>query len=262
LQVAGISWAFIRSKLVNIFGEQKIAYSEKTIDVVRKFVTEGIMGIWDWIKDSAQSLMTTMIDAMKGWLLTKLVVGFAEWIVSLLIPGGGILKLVQGIYKLVMWFVDNIQRILRWVNAVLDSLGNVAMGAISAAIGFIVGTMKIIIPVILDFFAKLLNISGIVDAVKNIINKIVGPIHKAIDKMLYWDCITVYKTANGCRFQLQTTIAIYQFYVFHKAILPKFTVLNLLHEEIICSVFCNTYLHYFICTTRILRLRSVLATGC
>ena len=85
-----------------------------------------------------------------------------------------------------MWFVDNIQRILRWVNAVLDSLGNIAMGAIGAAIGFIVGAMKLIIPVILDFFAKLLNISGIVDAVKNIINKIVGPIHKAIDKMVDW----------------------------------------------------------------------------
>jgi hypothetical protein len=30
------------------------------------------------------------------------------------------------------------------------------------------------------------NIGGIVDAVKNIINKIVGPIHKAIDKMVDW----------------------------------------------------------------------------
>jgi hypothetical protein len=114
------------------------------------------------------------------------VVSFAEWIASLLIPGGAILRLVQGIYKLVMWFVDNIQRILRWVNAVLDSLGNIAIGAVGAAIGFIVGAMKLIIPVILDFFAKLLNIGGIVDSVKNIINKIVGPIHKAIDKMVDW----------------------------------------------------------------------------
>jgi hypothetical protein len=66
MQLAGISWAFIRSKLVNIFGEQKIAYAEKTVDVVKKFVSEGIMGIWDWIKDSAQSLMSTVIEAMKG----------------------------------------------------------------------------------------------------------------------------------------------------------------------------------------------------
>jgi hypothetical protein len=186
MQLAGISWAFIRSKLVNIFGEQKIAYAEKTVDVVKRFVTDGIMGIWDWIKDSAQSMMSTVIEAMKGWLLTKLVVSFAEWIASLLIPGGAILRLVQGIYKLVMWFVDNIQRIIRWVNAVLDSLGNIAIGAVGAATGFIVNAMKMIIPVILDFFAKLLNIGGIVDAVKNIINKIVGPIHKAIDKMVDW----------------------------------------------------------------------------
>lgn len=186
MQVAGISWSFIRSKLVNIFGEQKVAYAEKTVAVVKKFVDEGIMGIWDWIKNSAQSLMSTMIDSIKEWLLTKLVISFAEWIASLLIPGGAILRLVQGIYKLIMWFIDNIQRILRWVNAVLDGMVSIASGAIAGAIGFIVGGMKLIIPAILDFFAKLLNISGIVDAVKNIINKIVGPIHAAIDKMVDW----------------------------------------------------------------------------
>jgi hypothetical protein len=85
-----------------------------------------------------------------------------------------------------MWFVNNIQRIVRWVNAVMDSLGNIAAGAVSAAIGFIVNGMKIIIPVILDFFARLLNISGIVDAVKKIIDKIAGPIHAAINKVIDW----------------------------------------------------------------------------
>ncbi|WP_348680069.1 hypothetical protein [Flavobacterium coralii] len=111
---------------------------------------------------------------------------FAEWIVSLLIPGGGIVKLIQGIYKLVMFFVDNIQRIIRWVGAVLDSLGSIAAGAIPSAITFIVDAMKTIIPVILDFFAKLLNISGIVNAVQDIIAKVTAPIHKAIDKFVAW----------------------------------------------------------------------------
>jgi hypothetical protein len=43
------------------------------------------------------------------------------------------------------------------------------MENIPAAIGFIVDAMKLIIPVILNFFAKLLNISGIVDAIQDII---------------------------------------------------------------------------------------------
>jgi hypothetical protein len=126
------------------------------------------------------------IQGTKDWLLTTLVTKFVEWVASLLIPGGAILRLIQGIYNLVMWFVNNIQKILRWVNAVLDFLGSIAMGAISAAIGFIVNGMKIIIPVILDFFARLLNISGIVDAVKKIIDKIAGPIHAAINKVIDW----------------------------------------------------------------------------
>ncbi|WP_348680077.1 hypothetical protein [Flavobacterium coralii] len=46
--------------------------------------------------------------------------------------------------------------------------------------------MKTIIPVILDFFAKLLNISGLVNAVQDIIAKVTAPIHKAIDKFVAW----------------------------------------------------------------------------
>jgi hypothetical protein len=190
LQLAGISWAFIRKKLVGIFGEEKVAFAEQRVqevkEIVTRFMNDGIMGIWEWIKEQADMIKTTVIEGIKDWLLTKLVVGFAEWIVSLLIPGGGVIKLIQGIYKLVMWFVDNISRIMRWVNAIMGSIGNIAMNDIPAAIGFIVEAMKTMIPVILDFFAKLLNISGIIDAVQGIIDRIMDPIHKAIDKAVEW----------------------------------------------------------------------------
>jgi hypothetical protein len=186
LQVLGLSWAFLRSKLVALIGEQKVAWAEKTVDVVKKFITGGVTALWDWIKDQAASIKDAFIESTKGWLLTTLVTKFAEWIVSLLVPGGAILRLIQGIYNLVMWFVNNIQKIIRWVNAVMDSLGNIALGAIAAAVGFIVSAIKTIIPVILDFFARLFNISGIVESVKNIIAKIAAPIHAAINKVIDW----------------------------------------------------------------------------
>ena len=190
LQLAGISWAFIRKKLVDIFGEEKVAYAEEKVtavkEIVERFLKDGVIGIWEWIKEQAETMMTTVIGGIKDWLLTKLVIGFAEWIVSLLVPGGAIMKLIEGIYKLVMWFVDNIGRIMRWVNALVNSVGNIAMGAIPAAVGFIVEAMKTMIPVILDFFAKLLNIGGIIDAIQKVIERIMKPIHKAINKVVDW----------------------------------------------------------------------------
>ena len=184
LQLAGISWAFIRKKLVDLFGEEKIAYAEETVDVVKKFVTDGVVGLWEWIKDQAETIKTTVVEGIKDWLLTRMVVGFTEWIASLLIPGGAIVRLIEGIYKLVMFFIDNMQRIILWVNSILDSLVSIASGAIAGAITAIVSAMKVIIPTILDFFAKLLNISGIVDAIQEVIAKITAPIHKAIDKFI------------------------------------------------------------------------------
>jgi hypothetical protein len=100
MQVLGLSWAFLRSKLVALIGEQKVAWAEKTVDVVKKFITGGLTALWDWIKDQAASIKDAFIESTKGWLLTTLVTKFAEWIVSLLIPGGAILRLIQGIYNL------------------------------------------------------------------------------------------------------------------------------------------------------------------
>ncbi len=151
LQVLGLSWAFLGSKLVALVGEQKVAWAEKTVDVVKKFVAGGVAALWDWIKDQAASIKDAFIESTKGWLLTTLVTKFVEWVASLLIPGGAIISLIQGIYNLVMWFVNNIQNSLRWVNAVLDSLGSVAMGAIGAAMGF--GN----VPKLLLFFKTLTN---------------------------------------------------------------------------------------------------------
>jgi hypothetical protein len=186
MQVLGLSWAFLRSKLVMLIGEQKVAWAERTVDIVKKFMIGGVAALWDWIKDQAASIKDAFIESTKGWLLTTLVTKFTEWIASLLIPGGAILRLIQGIYNLVMWFVNNIQKIIRWVNAVMDSLGNIALGAIAAAIGFIVNAMKLIIPIILNFVASILNISGIVEAIKKIIDKIAKPIHDAIDRAIKW----------------------------------------------------------------------------
>jgi hypothetical protein len=84
--------------LVDVFGETKVVWAEKNLAVVQRFFADGIIGIWEWIKDQADSLITTMKEGMKGWLLKELVEGFTKFIATLLIPGGAIIKLIEGIY--------------------------------------------------------------------------------------------------------------------------------------------------------------------
>jgi uncharacterized protein YkvS len=82
-----------------------VAYAEEKVaavkEIVERFLKDGVIGIWEWIKEQADTMMTTVIEGIKDWLLTKLVVGFAEWIVSLLVPGGAVMKLIQGIYNII-----------------------------------------------------------------------------------------------------------------------------------------------------------------
>lgn len=151
MQIANISREYIRKKLVSVFGEEHLRKAEQSLAPLKMLLSGDIMGLWEWLKDRAQGLMTAFIESAKDWIFTKLILGLSKFIIGLFLPGGGLVKAVQAIYKLVMWFVNNIQRIVVWVNSVLDSFSNIANSAIAAAIKTIVAAMKQIMVVVARF---------------------------------------------------------------------------------------------------------------
>ncbi|WP_187291916.1 eCIS core domain-containing protein [Nitrospina gracilis] len=46
LQVLGLTYARVRTKLVKVIGEKRVTYIEKAIEVVKILVTEGLAGVW------------------------------------------------------------------------------------------------------------------------------------------------------------------------------------------------------------------------
>ncbi|MCR6641412.1 MAG: hypothetical protein NVV82_21065 [Sporocytophaga sp.] len=101
---------------------------------------------------------------------------------------GAIVQAVLGIYNGVIFLVNNWDRILAFVNSVFDSIAAIASGAISQASAFVEKTMAQTIPLILDFIAQQLNLSGIAERITKIIHRIRKPIDQVIDKVI--DVIT------------------------------------------------------------------------
>ena len=184
LQILGLTWDRIRAKLVKRLGEKVVAAAETGVDIVRRLIKEGPIALWEMIKEKAAEIKQQVMDGIRNWVITQIVKQAVIKLLSFVNPAGALLQAVLGLYNLVMFLIENFQRIIDFVNSVFNSIGEIARGAIGKASEFIEKAMARTVPIILNFLARLIGLSGIGKTVSNIITKIRKPIDKVVDKAL------------------------------------------------------------------------------
>ncbi|NOU16600.1 MAG: hypothetical protein HOO91_03455 [Bacteroidales bacterium] len=184
LSILGLTWSNIRMKLVKLVGENIVTAAETGFEMVTILITEGPMGLWEWIKDEAESIKTSIIEGIKEWALITIVKNAVIQLALMLNPAGAIVRAIIAIYDLIMWLIDNIERIISFVNSVISSITNIAAGNISGAAGFIESAIAKTIPMILSGLAQFLKLGGISKKIKETVEKVRKPIDKAISKGL------------------------------------------------------------------------------
>ncbi len=184
MEVLGFTWENVKTKLSRMIGRRNAEALDKVVQFVAKLFREGPAGIWEEVKKYVGNLKVIVIDAIKDWLITKIVTAAITKLVSMFNPVGAIVQAVLTIYNVVMFFVERIEQILDLVKTVINSLGSIVRGQIEQAAGFVEKTLAKMIPLIIAFLARLLGIGGIADKVKRIINKVRKPIDRAITKVL------------------------------------------------------------------------------
>ncbi len=185
LQVLGLTYANIRERAVNIFGEKTVAYLEKGFEVFKILVTEGPVGLWEYIKDKVGDLKAMIIDRIKNLIKTKIIKAGIDWIVSMLGgPAGAFIKAVKAIIKVVKWFLENAKKIMALIEAVLDSILAIASGSVEEAANKIEQALAKQIPVVISFLADLVGVGDLSGSVRKIIADVRKPINSAIDWVL------------------------------------------------------------------------------
>jgi len=182
LQVLGLTWANIRAKLVKRLGEKTVGMVEKGVTIVKRLVTEGPMALWAMIKEKAAEIKAKVMEGIRNWAIVELVKQGIIKLVSFLNPVGALIQAILAIYNTIMFFVENWDRIVQFVKTVFRSIADIAMGRLSAAAAAVERALAMTIPIILNFLARLLNLSGIGKAVKKIIHTIRAPIDRVLNK--------------------------------------------------------------------------------
>lgn len=184
LQVLGLTYTNVRSRLSKKIGEPLVAKMEQTVDVLKDFATKGIAGASEWIRDKVDDLEQTVVGEIKEFVVEKVIKAGVLWIAALLNPAAAFVKACKAIYDIVMFIVERGAEIMAFVNSVLDSVAAIAKGSVGAVVERIEGALAQALPLAISFLASLLGLGGISDKIRSIIDKVRAPINKAIDKVI------------------------------------------------------------------------------
>ncbi len=187
LQVIGLTYANFRKQLVDRLGkngERKVAYLEKSVEVVKILVKEGFVGLWQRVLEMIDKFNETVIGGIRKFVIESLIMGGISWLAGLSNPVGAIIKVALAIYKMIKTFLERIDQIVQVANSIFSSIGAIAAGRVKQAADFIENALARTIPVIISFLAALVPISGITNAIRGIIKRLQTPVQNAMGKMI------------------------------------------------------------------------------
>jgi hypothetical protein len=181
MQVLGLTYQAIRARAVKLLGEDLVNTLERVAEPFIVLIREGPGGLWEWIKDQLSDLKDKVLGEIQDFLITRVVKAGITWVLSLLNPASAFIRACKLIYDIVMFFVERGRQIIELVNAVIDSVAAIARGSLEGAAKLVENALAKALPVVIGFLASLLNLGGISDKIREIIEKLRGPVTKAVD---------------------------------------------------------------------------------
>ena len=183
-QILGLTWDFVRRKAVKLLGEKAVQALEAGFEIFKILASDGISGVWEYIKEKFNDLKTTVIDAIKDMVITTVINAGIKWIMGLLNPASAFVKAVMMIIDIVRFFIERGSQIMELIKAFIEGVKAVASGNVSKVAEAIENALKMALPIVIGFLANLLGIGGLARKVTKLIKKIRARINKAINGII------------------------------------------------------------------------------
>ena len=142
----GLTWTNIRNRLVKQIGEKAMGAVEKGVEIFSVLRTQGVAGLWQMLVDKLGDIKEMILEQVKDFVITKIITAGITWLIGLLNPAAAFIKACKMIYDVVMFFVDNGSRILKFVNTVIDSVADIVKGNVSGVVNKINDVLGQMVP--------------------------------------------------------------------------------------------------------------------
>lgn len=164
--------------------DQGVAAGEKFLEPVILLLTKGPLALWERIRDTLGTVIQSAFDRIKESVFFTFIEKALKWVAGFFIPGGGFVKVVKAIFSAFQFVVENLDNIRQFFEAVFDSMEAAVEGHTEGVANKIVTGLKTGVVLALDFLAKQLGLSKIVDTVQKTIQSLRRPIVGAIKWVL------------------------------------------------------------------------------
>ena len=182
--ILGLTYQGMRDRIASKVGEKKVSALEKGFDMFILWKNEGAAGLWKFIQDKLANLKEMVIGGIQSFVIDTIITAGVTWVVSLLNPASAFVRACKLIIDVIMFFVEKGSQIAELVNAVLDSVGAIADGAIGVAATLVEGALAKALPVVIGFLASLIGLGGISGKIQDLFKKARGLVDTAINWVL------------------------------------------------------------------------------
>ena len=180
----GLTWTNIRNRIVKQIGEKAMAAAEKGVEIFSVLANQGVGGLWQMLVDKLGDIKEMIIEQAKDFVITKIITAGITWLISLLNPAAAFIKACKLIYDVVMFFVNNASRIMKFVNTVIDSVADIVRGNVSGVVNKINDVLGQMVPILIGFLASVIGLGGIGQKIRQIVETLQKPVIKAIEAVV------------------------------------------------------------------------------
>jgi Domain of unknown function (DUF4157) len=193
LEILGISMDAIWEKLAEHprIGPERVAQIRATIDTLEGIWTfiqdvqeRGIVAIWERIQEQLSNLWTTVLDAVKNFIMERIVTQVTARLLSMLDPTG-IMAVINGavaFYNAVQSFIRYLREMLEMVNSFVNGVADLARGNVAPAADHLENTMDRGMPIMIGFLANQVGLSGLGHRIAEMIEAV----RAMVDEALTW----------------------------------------------------------------------------
>ncbi len=193
LEVLGISMERIWEKLAAHprIGPQRVARIRGVINTlegiwtfIRDVQERGMAAIWDKIQEQLSNLWNTVLDAVKNFVMERIVTQITARLLSMLDPTG-IMAVINGavaFYNAIQSFIRYLREMLEIVNSFVSGVADIARGNVATAANYLERTMGQAMPVVIGFLANQVGLSGIGRRV----GEMIVSVREMVDQALTW----------------------------------------------------------------------------
>ena len=179
--IFGLTWTNIKNRLIKQIGQKAMDAAEKGVEIFQVIRSQGISGLWQMLVEKLGNIKEMILEQVQDFVKDKIITAGITWLIGLLNPAAAFIKACKLIYDVVMFFVNNAGRIMKFVNTIIDSVADIVRGNVSGVVNKINDVLGQMVPIIIGFLASVIGLGGIGQKIREIVEKLQKPVNKALD---------------------------------------------------------------------------------